>query len=170
MLDDDTKSAIVRASGVGAAVLGVFIPPAAAATRLSVTLLTNFLDLLSKEERAHSLNELMRGIEDAVGPTKTVPDLGAVLGTAEAREAVRSALRVALQSGRPERAYRLGRVIGTTLKDERSFEDATEYILDIERLNEVDLGAIKRLWRFRRTALRVTGQDGQRYMAVDGET
>jgi hypothetical protein len=90
--------------------------------------------------------------------------------SATGREAVRIGLRTVLQSQQPQRAYQIGSIIGSTFRSHRSWEEATEFIQDLERLNRVDIDAIKLLWRHQREVFRTPASvDGQREISFKGD-
>lgn len=85
----------------------------------------------------------------------------------DAEEAVVAAARGAILTARVDRAYRMGRVLGSTIAAEQPrWREAAEFIRDLEEFNEDDLATMRLLWREQKQEFR-DKSSGEMQMSTD---
>ena len=94
------------------------------------------------------MNVLRQGILDELRDSSaTVEKIHAEMNRTAAQETVITATLQAIRTPSKDNIRRLGQVVGSTLKtDAPDWEQATEFVRDLEQLNDRDLAAMHLIW------------------------
>ena len=151
---------------VAAPIIGLLTTPASGAAATILAFTKQFLGQERQRANAEALRDgLKEGVSDLGGRLETVEKR---LAGIEAEEAVILAVRQTLVTARVDKARRFGWILGATLsEDAPNWQEAAEFIRNLEEFSDADLETLKILWKVQRTAYRVINKTGPRKMSTD---
>jgi len=139
-----------------ASVLVSLVSPHAAVASALAKITAFGMDYATKRRKEASLTAFQTGLRDAVGDLATnVDEIQKRAAGPDAEDAVMAAIQAADHTARLDKARRFGEIVGNTLKqDSPRWQEASEFIRNLEQLTDADIEALKILWKVQMTAYR----------------
>ncbi|MDO8795465.1 MAG: hypothetical protein Q7J25_12680 [Vicinamibacterales bacterium] len=139
----------------------------AAGTGLSIA--AYFKQIIDDQRSEVRMGAWQQGLKDGLRDhDRRIVAIEKKVSGVDAEEAVVASARGAILAARADKAYRMGRVIGSTIASEApNWKEAAEFIGDLESFTDDDLAALNLLWKLQRQAFRVMTSGGVRQMSTD---
>lgn len=152
-LEDGLPALLPALLSVAAPYLALLSPHVSALTAAGAVL-GDFFSRSKAEERVRALkDEIVSRSESA---KLTDDGLARKLASPAAKEALTVAVLQAVQTPRLEKVRRFGAVVGAQLATETpDWDEAVEFLRDLEQVSDTDIEALRILWRVQQSAYRV---------------
>jgi len=128
------------------------VEPKAAAIAAVVGGIGVVADFLSRRRVDERMNVFFRSVREQLRESAvTAPKVHAEMSDPSAQETIITATVQTLRTPNKEKIQRFGKVVGSALNSEApDWQRATEFVRDLEQLNDHDLAALRVLWGIQR--------------------
>lgn len=166
----DSSKAISTTLNVAAPIMALLVSPPTGAVIALAKFSAQFYADSRKQARADAFQTGLRdGVNEAI---KRLDTIERKVSGPDAEEAITTAIKVALQSARLDKARLAGRILGGTLaQDEPRWNEAAEFIRALEDFTDDDVKALRIIWDVQKSAWQpVKAGDQRREMSTDANS